>query len=150
MIRSRTLFMYLLSKNKLKEWYQSYCETFNQDSTGFTAFSKVLSLSEPDLEKDYRKYIRSLKEVNENVPNGGSSMGVEVSAGNGEGPVISMAYGHPLFKTNDILLTFNRRPVRDIPELVRLLSLCQPGDETAFTLRRGKKIVDLSLPLVAK
>lgn len=148
--QARTFFMYLNSKNKLKGWYQAYCENYGKDSTAFTALRLALQLSEEEAEKDYKNYIRSLNEINENVPVGGASMGVEVSAGNGEGPVISMAYGHPILKSGDILLTFNRRPVRDIPELVRLLSLSQPGDETEFTLRRGKKIIDLSFPLVAK
>ncbi len=148
--QARTFFMYLNSKNKLKGWYQAYCEHYGEDTSAFTALRLALQLSEPEAEQDYKKYIRSLNEINENVPDGGASMGVEVSAGNGEGPVISFAYGHPLFKSGDVLLTFNHRPVREIPELVRLLSQCQPGDQTAFTLRRGKKIIDLSLPLVAK
>ncbi len=148
--QARTFFMYLNSKNKLRGWYQAYCEHYNEDPSAFTALRLALQLSENDAEQDYKNYIRSLKEINENVPDGGASMGVEVSAGNGEGPVISMAYGHRLFKSGDVLLTFNHRPVREIPELVRLLSLCQPGDETAFTLRRGKKIVEFSLPLAAK
>jgi hypothetical protein len=147
---ARTLMMFLLDRGKLRSWYESYCTHYREDSTGQRAFEEVFAATLDSIEKDYRKYVRSLTEIAENVATGGASMGVEVTVGQGEGPVISQTYGHELFRTGDILITMNGRPVRETPELVRLLQLCNPGDDATFTVRRGQLLVDVAVKLAAK
>lgn len=86
--QARTLFLYLDQKKKLAEWYGVYCEDFSKDPTGLESLKLVLAMDTPALNKDYRAWVRALPAVPEEILPGKASLGLEIDAGNGDGPVV--------------------------------------------------------------
>ena len=88
-----------------------------------------------------------------------ASLGVEVEAGIGEGPVISRVMPRapgtahrsaPGVRPGDTLLSIDGRPTRDMAELVRVLGSCRPGMEVLVEVRRGTAIKELRVTLIER
>jgi S1-C subfamily serine protease len=88
-----------------------------------------------------------------------ASLGLEVDAGTGEGPiVVSIARApraprgekRPDLKVSDIITAIDGKAVRDIAELVRVLSGYKPGDTVTVSYRRFRLYGDTEVTLVEK
>jgi hypothetical protein len=152
---ARTFFLYLHSQGKLAAFYSTLCSTFSEDPTGTLALERTLSKPLADINSDFRSYLRSTPDIPEQITPGMASLGVEITAGTGEGPIVTLAPSSSPLRSGDVIVALTAKdqpphPVRDIPELIRLLSRCTPGENLTITLRRGKARLTLDLPLVAK
>jgi S1-C subfamily serine protease len=136
---------------KLKEWYTEYTSTYREDPTGIKAMERVLGRTIKDINKDYKAWVRALPEVPEQITRGMASLGLEIEAGSGEGPVVaSLGRGRRDLKLGDIITSIDNRPTRDIAELVRVLGSCKPGQTVEVGFRRGKIYGTVMVELVAK
>lgn len=45
--QGRTMFLFLYSQNKLKDWYAAYCDTCTEDPSGIAAFKQVFCRTPP-------------------------------------------------------------------------------------------------------
>jgi C-terminal processing protease CtpA/Prc len=147
---ARTLFLYLYDQGKLAAFYSALCSTLSEDPTGTLALERTLGKPIADINTDFRASLRSTPDIPEQITSGMASLGVEITAGTGEGPIVTLAPAGSPLRSGDILVAIGLHPVRDIPELIRLLSRHSPGDTVQLTLRRGKTRLTLDLPLVAK
>jgi hypothetical protein len=152
--QARTIFLYLSDQGKLKDWYVEYTGAYREDPTGVKAIEKVLGKPIKDVNKDYRAWVRKIDMVPEEIKPGMASLGVEIDAGNGEGPVVlgidRRGSDRPDLKMNDIITSIDHRATRDVAELVRVLSGYKPGDTVEVGYRRGKIYGTTSVTLVAR
>ena len=100
--------------------------------------------------------MRKLPEVAEEIRPGMASLGVEVESGRGDGLVITSIIEPPgtkersllgrstlrgvqgELKTGDVITAIDKKPTRDIADLVRVLSAYKPDDEVSVSyLRKG-------------
>lgn len=141
--QARAFFLYLSSRDKLADWYADYTSNYRDDPTGVAATERVLGKPVAEINQDFRAFVRALPAVAEEIKPGMASLGFEVDTGTGEGPVItSLPRGRngapaPL-RLGDVLTAIDDKPVRDIAELVRVLSQYKPGDTVRAAYRRGK------------
>lgn len=147
---ARTLFLYLHEQGKLATFYSTLCSTYSEDPSGTLALERTLAKPVADINTDFRASLRSTPDIPEQITSGMASLGVEITAGTGEGPIVTLAPSTSPLRSGDILVAIGLHPVRDIPELIRLLSRHSPGDTVSLTLRRGKTRLTLDLPLVTK
>ncbi|MBL8760852.1 MAG: PDZ domain-containing protein [Phycisphaerae bacterium] len=155
--QARTLFLYLSDQGKLEEWYAAFCETFKNDPTGVEAFERVFAKPIKQINLEYRAWVKALQAVPEEIPPGAASLGIEVDWGQGEGPIVAampdrLRKNGPKIdlRKGDIITAIDAKPVRDIAELVRVLSAYAPGQPVELTYRRGKLHGTTTITLVPK
>ena len=153
---ARTIMLFLEDRGQLRDFYRIYTETIEDDPTGYRALIEVSGLSAHEFDRAFRLWLRDLPEVPERVARGSASLGVEVEAGTGLGPVVvsilrprAERRDFPL-RTGDTITAINARPVRDLAELIRVLADYQPGDTVEITLRRGNQTETTRVQLVPR
>ena len=153
--QARTVFLYLWQKGKLKEWYAHYTAHYAEDPTGVQAIEAVMGMPILDVEKDYRTWVRQLPEVAEQTKVGQASIGAEVEAGAGDGPVIvEIDRRGPAreagLRLRDVITAIDGQPTRDLNELVRVLGERQPGDTVEISYRRRQEHGTVRITLVPR
>lgn len=151
--QARAFFLYLSRTGKLAPWYRYYTAHYREDPTGLEALHTVLGRSTAEINADFRAWVRQLPAVPEEITPGMASLGLEIDAGQGEGPVVvsipKSTKSTPL-RLNDTITAIDDRPVRDIAELVRVLSAFKPGDQVTVAYRRGQRTGEASVTLTAR
>lgn len=152
---ARAAFLYLYVKGALEKFYADYTDTYAQDPSGLRALESATGLAGTDLDADFRGFIRALPEAAETIKPGMASLGLEVEAGAGDGPVVRVVHRRkagevPLLRPGDVLVSINARPVREMAELVRVLGGFHPGDTVSVEYRRGRLSGKVDVVLVAK
>ncbi|GJQ29888.1 MAG: hypothetical protein HBSAPP03_17720 [Phycisphaerae bacterium] len=153
---ARAAFLYLHDSNRLKDWYAHYTTRYRDDPSGLRALELATGLVHADLDADFKRWVRaSLAMVPEEIKPGMASLGLEVDAGTGEGPVVTAVARsrdgvRPNLRVGDIITAIDHRPVRDLAELVRVLSAYKPGDTVEVAYRRYRLAGTASVTLVRK
>lgn len=146
--QARGVFLYLGQKGKLKEWYARYTRDFADDPTGVRSLGETLAMTPEEFDQDFKAWARALPDVPERLTTGMASLGVEVDAGAGEGPiVVSLPRARSPLATGDVITALNGGPTRDLPELLRRLGGFKPGDTVTVAVRRGRTHVTFPLVL---
>lgn len=154
--QARAIFLFLSDQGKLKDWYTHYVGRYEQDPSGVASIEAVMGMPIAEVNAAYRQWLRDLPKVAEEIRPGMASLGLEVDAGTGEGPiVVSIARAprgekRPDLKINDIITAIDGKAIRDIAELVRVLSAYKPGDTVTVSYRRFKLYGDAEVTLVEK
>jgi len=154
--QARAIFLFLSDQGKLKDWYTHYVGRYEQDPSGVASIEAVMGMPIAEVNVAYRQWLRDLPKVAEEIRPGMASLGLEVDAGTGEGPiVVSIARAprgekRPDLKVNDIITAIDGKAIRDIAELVRVLSAYKPGDTVTVSYRRFKLYGDAEVTLVEK
>lgn len=149
---ARAIFLFLHEERKLREWYDAYDRGFDQDPSGLAAFEQVFGTPVEEVDRRFRAWLDRLPEVPEEIAPGMASLGVEIDAGEGEGPVIaSVLRGSSAaragLRRGDILTHVASRSTRDLYELVRVLASRSPGEEVEVRVRRGTNHVVVRMTL---
>lgn len=151
---ARGEFMFLFSQGKLLEWSKAFDKTHRDDPSGVLAYQQVLGSDDPiELHKRWREFVRGLPAVPEEIRAGAASLGLELDAGAGEGPIVTSfdrRRGAGGLRLGDVITSIDAKPVRDLAELVRVLSGYKPGDTVEIAYRRAKLVGTSKLQLVAK
>lgn len=154
---ARALFYYLYQQNKLGAWYAAASDAKSPpDAACLKPFETVFAKPLKDVDKEFRAWVRKLPEVAEEIRPGMASLGVEVESGRGDGLVITSIVEPPgtkersflgrstlkgiqgELKTGDVITAIDKKPTRDIADLVRVLSEYKPDDEVSVSyLRKG-------------
>ncbi|MBX3357464.1 MAG: PDZ domain-containing protein [Phycisphaeraceae bacterium] len=166
---SRAIFLYLAHKKKLAEWYAQYTSGYDEDPSGRLAFERVFGKPVDQVERDYRAWLRVLPEVPEEIQPGMATFPFQMDAGDGDGIVItSLVSAGPTgggfsqrrgqrpqarpdtggLRMRDVIMSVDDKPVREMSELVRVLSQYHAGDEVEVAYRRGTLTGTARLKLV--
>jgi len=153
---ARAVFMYLLERGVLAEWYAHFVEHFDSDPTGLESISAVLGMPIERVREDFERWVRALPEVAEARADGTISglevsMGVEMIPGSGRGPLVRRLLDRRArtegFRRRDAVVEVDGRPTRDMNELVRVLDDYRPGQRVTVEIRRRDRPVELSVTL---
>lgn len=150
---ARAFFLFLWERKRLKEWYEAYVAGYEQDATGIKATEQVFGQPIKQVNADFRAWLRALTAVPEQITRGMASLGVDIDAGTGEGPVVvtvERRRNAPDLRPRDVITGIDGRAVRDIAELVRILGTMQAGQEVNVSYRRGKLAGEAKVVLVEK
>ncbi|GDY00596.1 hypothetical protein LBMAG48_29990 [Phycisphaerae bacterium] len=165
----RAFFLYLHDRDYLKPLWDIYTTDellgWQADRSALKALEAATALTLPQLERDFRDWLKQLDEVAEEIQPGMASLAIEVENGPGDGVRViakpdvqslqrkgdTQAIARALaFATGDVLLAIDDKPTRDIAELVRVLGEYQPGDGVRVLLRRGQTEITADVTLAEK
>jgi hypothetical protein len=140
--QARAVFLYLAERGRLASWYRRYTDTYARDPSGLAALQEELGVEPAEFDRAFREWVRALEPVAEEIKPGMASLGIEVDAGTGEGPVIASIPRTPdgsrsPLRLGDVITAIDDRPTRDLAELVRVLSSFTPGQVVRVAYRRG-------------
>jgi hypothetical protein len=158
--QARGVFLFLWDKGKLKDWYEHYTRHYSDDPSGIKAIEAVFGKDINTIEKDYRAWVKALPEVAEQIRPGEATLGVDVDAGAGDGPVIVSIprlskNGVPPARlaglaVGDVITAINGQPTRDLNELVRVLGAMKIGETVEVEYRRRSTRGSAKITLVAR
>ncbi len=138
----RSVFHFLDDHGKLVEWYRTYVETFEEDSSGIQAFETVFGTELEEVEKRWRTWLRVQPPVDDFVGRGDASLGVQfVEDGVNDGVLIDMvlrgsAAADAGLQSGDVIVSFDGQPVRSHFELLVAVGGKNVGDEVPVRVRR--------------
>jgi len=153
---ARTVFMFLSDRGALESWYRVYTTDpergYAADPGGLRAMEAVLGMEVAEIEARYREWVlRELPEVAETGTDLRGVIGVDIEAGEGDGPVVTGLPPGARKRTGlrrlDVITAIDGRPVRDMKELVRVLSDYAPGETVTVAYRRVKLHGQTEVPL---
>lgn len=136
---ARAFFLYLHRREKLLAWYEDYTKHHAEDPSGVASLEAVLERPLEEIDRDFRDWLGTIPDVAEKLTAGMATLGVQVDAGFGEGPVVaelSRRRDLPL-NPGDVITHVEGRPTRDLPELLRVVTSYRPGTEVLVRWRRG-------------
>lgn len=139
--QARAIFLFLHQSGRLKDWYAHYTANFEADPSGVASLEAVFGAPIKDINAQYRSWLKALPEVPEQIARGKASLGIEVDAGAGDGPVVAVVprgVRPGELRMGDVIQSIDGRPTRDLAELVRVLGTCTPGQEVEVAYRRGQ------------
>jgi tetratricopeptide (TPR) repeat protein len=149
--QARAIFLYLDHRGALGDWYRAYVEGFEADPRGVAAIEAALGRPLAQVEKEYRAWLRTLPDAAEQIRPGMASLGVEVDNGSGEGPIVAALDRRDIpLRKGDVIVALDDRPIRDLPELVRVLGGYEPGDQVRLAVRRGDQRHEFTVRLVTR
>ncbi len=140
--QSRTVFMYLHARGKLRDWYAAYVKSFSDDPTGKAAFETVFAKPIDEVEEDFRAWVLTLPEVAEELTAGMATLPFEIDPGHGDGVVIvstakSKSGRQSGLRLKDVITSIDHSPIRDMNDYIRVMAEHEPGDEVEVEFRRA-------------
>lgn len=158
--QARTVFLFLHDRGVLRQWYESYTRDYARDASGLGALESVFGQPLAQIEREYRQFARSLPLVPEPDRPGPVSLGLDVDAGAGDGPVIvaipaliggrSNPTRNSGLRVGDVITAIHDQPTRDLHELVRVLGTLHPGQTVRVSFRRGSRHDTVTLTVQAR
>lgn len=151
--QARAIFLFLHQSGRLKDWYAHYTANFEADPSGVASLEAVFGTPIKDINAQYRSWLKALPEVPEQIARGMASLGIEVDAGTGDGPVVAVVPRGVRpgdLRMGDVIQSIDGRPTRDLAELVRVLGTCTPGQEVEVAYRRGQLHRTTSVTLIPR
>ena len=144
---ARTIFMFLQDRGVLADWYARYTSDpavgFEADRSGIAAMEAVLGMELPSIESAYRAWVADeLPMVAETGTDLDAVLGVDIEQGEGDGPTVTKVPREARRRTGlrrlDVITAIDGRPVRDMKEMIRVLSAYSPGETVRVEYRRVK------------
>lgn len=156
--QARAMFMFLAEREKLSSWYGHYVANFTEDQSGRVAMENAFATTIKQVEKDYRAWLKSIPEAPSELGRGAANLPFDVGLGSGDGPTVDVdliaafAGNKPVptggMRTGDVITALNDEPVRDVNDLMRVLTTCQAGQSVKIDYRRSSKHATTMVTLV--
>lgn len=143
--QARTVFLFLHDLGLLADWYETYTRDdahgFGDDPRGLAALEAVFGAEIDAIEDRYRSWVmHDLAEVAETGGDLRGVIGVDIEQGEGDGPVVTNLPPGSRRRTGlrrlDVITAIDGRGVRDMKELVRVLSDYEAGERVTISYRR--------------
>lgn len=144
---ARTMFLFLHERGVLGEWYRLYTTDpdvgYDADRSGIAAIEAALGLELPAIEGAYRAWVRgSLPMVAETGAKLDAVLGIDIEQTEGAGPMVTRVPREARQRTGlrrlDVITAIDGRPVRDMKELIRVLSAYGVGETVRVEYTRVK------------
>lgn len=139
--QARGIFLYLLERGKLGDYYEHLAAHFREDPTGLGSLLAVTQTDAEGFDAAFRSWALGLPEVPQELKRGDAALGVRIDvASTGEGIKITGFPGRrpPGLRLGDIITHVDGQPTRDYFELVRVVSSHSPGEEVEVRFRRRR------------
>jgi hypothetical protein len=150
--QGRYMMVYIYENDKLKKWYDTYCEMYKQDRSGKAAWEKVFGKGFTDIEQDWIVWMNGLKyEPRKTVRAGGPFLGVQSEECEKGIALYQVVPDSPADKgglcEGDILTHAEGDPIKTHNDFIDFLNKHKPGDTVKFKVIRGKKKKTITVTL---
>jgi len=144
---ARTMFLLLHERGVLGEWYRLYTTDpdvgYDTDRSGIAAIEAALGSELPAIEDAYRAWVRgALPLVAETGAQLDAVLGIDIEQTEGAGPMVTRVPREARLRTGlrrlDVITAIDGRPVRDMKELIRVLSAYGVGETVRVEYTRVK------------
>ncbi len=150
---SRAIFQYIAEKYSIEEWYATYIESYEEDSTGLLACEKIFGKKIKEIERDFRLWVgnhdKMPVKIRKTEPSlglwivdQGANDGVEIVGVNPRGSAKQTT-----IRARDVITAVNGKPVYAVEEILLLISRMNQGDNVALRYRRGSQYHDVTIEL---
>jgi hypothetical protein len=148
---SRYIVYYFWQLGKLKEFYDTFCETFEKDKTGKLAVEQVFGKALAEVEKDFRGWISEAPEPVGETPVGAPFFGVG-SQGTAAGmQVVQVVPGSSAdeagIKQGDIIVEFAGKKYTNRDEFATAIREQKVGETIKVKVLRGDDVIELDVKL---
>lgn len=142
--QGRYMFVYIYENDKLKKWYDKYCETYQQDRTGKVAWENIFGKGFSEIEQEWVTWVNGIKfEAPKRVRQGGPFLGVQSEECDEGIALYQVVPDSPADKgglrEGDILTHAEGQPIKTHNDFIDFLNSHNPGDTVKFKVIRGKK-----------
>ncbi|MFK7884286.1 MAG: PDZ domain-containing protein [Phycisphaerales bacterium] len=140
--QSRAVMLFLYDRGQLDAFYNNYTKSFDEDPTGLLALQRTLELEQPEIEGQYRDWLRALPTIAETGTDLPATLGIKIENGTGDGVRVSDlppgSRQRTGLRVGSFITHINNRPTRDLQELIRVLADYTPGETVTLNHRRGR------------
>ena len=146
---------YLRPLRKLVVDVSAHRDLANGVLAGGESLKADLDKKAAEIDADFKAWVRLLPAVPEEIKPGMASLGVEIEAGSGDGPVVVSVPRRKDgvkvdLKPSDVITAIDGKPVREMAELVRVLGGYEPGTTVEVSYRRFKLSGTSKVTLIRK
>ena len=150
--QARYVMHYLHHRGRLRQWYQRYRAHFTRDTDGVEALERSLGNRVFLIEKEWHKWVLSLKMPASEPRVRQGRLGLEVKKATGGVQVVGLVAGSPAKLTGrihvgDMIETFNAHPIRNTAELVGAIRAAGAARTVKIQLRRHGRRITVLQPL---
>jgi tetratricopeptide (TPR) repeat protein len=148
---SRYIVYYIWQMGKLKEFYDVYCETYDEDKTCQKAMEKVFGKSLSEVEADFRKWIADAPEPVGATPKGAPFFGVGTQGTAAGMQVVQVVPGSSAdaagIKAGDIIVEFAGKKYTNRDQFATAIREQKAGETIKVKILRGEEIMELDVKL---
>jgi len=151
----QSMFQYLVATDKLADWYKAFTEGFKEDPTGLKAFERVYAKPIEDVERDWRKWVVSLPDVDLRIDPGDAALGIR-SRENGanDGVLVTdvlpgSGASRAKVRRGDVVVSMDGQPTRSMIDLRRMVAARDIGEVVELRLRRNNEYLSMPVRLGA-
>jgi hypothetical protein len=158
--QARSIFEFVDERGKLARWYQVYVEHFDEDDSGALAFEVTFGTPVEDVERDWRRWVRSRPIVDTRIDSGDAALGIEAAPPNvvNDGVVIALVWPRSAaersgLEAGDVIVSVDGRATRSLEELRAIIGTRHVGERVLVRARREGRyftVVATLRPLVAR
>lgn len=150
--QGRYMMIYIYENDKLRKWYDTYCETYKEDRSGKKAWEKIFEKSFGEIEKEWITWMNNLKyDPPKRVRQGGPFLGVQSEECEKGIALYQVVADSPAdkggLKEGDILTHAEEKPIKTHNDFIDFLNEHKPGDTVKFKVIRGKKKKTITVTL---
>lgn len=149
----RSIFRFINSRGKLREWYQNYTASYGEDRNGVLAFERTFNVPLETVERRWRSWIRVQPMVDDLVIAGDASLGVlfvEDAVNDGvliEAVLHDSAAQRAGIEPGDIIVSVDGQPIRSHIELRYAIGSKRVGDRVPVRVRRNGQYLIITVTL---
>ena len=148
---SRYILYYFWQAGKLKELYDTFCETFEEDKTGQLAVERTFGKPLAEVEDDFRNWIASAPDPVGSTPKGAPFFGVGSSGTAAGMQVVQVVPGSAAdkagIKPGDIIIKFAGKKYCNRDEFATAIREQEVGKPIKVKVLRGDEELDLEVTL---
>lgn len=143
---------YFFDCGKLRDWYDSFCSSFEKESNGVLATEQVYDKKISEVEKDWKEWVsKQPSPAGVSLPPGGPFLGVgttEEELGMMATEVVPESAAEKAgIKPGDIIIEIDGKETKDQTAFVNAIGGHKPGDEIKIKVIRGEETVELNATL---
>ncbi|MGE0434640.1 MAG: PDZ domain-containing protein [Planctomycetota bacterium] len=142
---------YIHGLGKLKEFYATYCDMFERDNSGIQALEKVIGKPLRDIEKDFFEWAKHLPPYHGATGKDGAFLGANMDEAEDGVRLTQVVDNAPAAKSglqvNDVIMVMDGVRVVSTARVLGILGSKRPGDTVLLQIKRGGKLMDLTITL---
>jgi hypothetical protein len=149
-----SVMLYLYEQGKLREFYEAYKASYDDDPTGRKALEQVTGQSLPAFEKAWMTWMINRPPVPTDTGKDGVVMGLRLGDATDGLRVDNVVPGGPAFKAGvkagDVVVGLGDAELRDPQSFFPTLVQFKPGEQVVLKVRRGEQYLAFPVTLVKR
>jgi hypothetical protein len=146
--QARYIMFYFFDRGKLRQWYDSFCSSFDKEHFGILATESVFDKKIAEVEKDWKEWVsKQPSPAGVSLPSGGPFLGVgttEDELGMTVTEIVPDSAAEKAgIKVGDIVTEIDGKEVKDQSAFVNAIRAHKVGDQIKIKVLRGEEPLEL-------